>query len=245
MGRRHYKYTSNNRNTDMIPPESRDSMPARPEHPSKDEAEESNLKNNFMKMRETLREEIRKSYREMEEKTNQKMQEIHKSFKETQENAIKQLKETIQTVQDLKTEKEKIKKTQTEEMLEVEKLSKQSALLPVGTGGVSPDGYGSKVPIQWVRVGPILRWFSSSTGWRRNQDPGSLWMGWTTWMGARDPVTTPIWYRKQNEGRGLKYCRVWGHISGSGLREQGFINDNDNDVFLQNRDMQPKQSVNQ
>ncbi|MBV2134526.1 hypothetical protein KRX52_17240 [Pseudomonas sp. MAP12] len=72
-----------------------------------------------MDMIENLREEIRKSFREMEEKTNQKMQEI----KESQENTIKQLKETVQ---DLKTEIETIKKTQTEGMLEVEKLSKQS-----------------------------------------------------------------------------------------------------------------------
>ncbi|MGU7598330.1 hypothetical protein, partial [Enterococcus faecalis] len=72
-----------------------------------------------MKIIENLREEIRKSFREMEEKTNQKMQEIN----ESQENTIKQL---MGTVQDLKTELETIKKTQTEGMLEVEKLSKQS-----------------------------------------------------------------------------------------------------------------------
>ncbi|ERE81496.1 GTPase IMAP family member 3-like protein [Cricetulus griseus] len=118
-GRRQYKNTSNNRKTNMTPPESRDSTPARPEHPNTDEAEESKLKNNFMQMIETLREEVRKSFREMEEKTNQKMQEI----KESQENTIKQLKETVQ---DMKIEIDTIKKTQTEGLLEVEKLSKQS-----------------------------------------------------------------------------------------------------------------------
>ncbi|MEJ1279964.1 hypothetical protein NN561_010901 [Cricetulus griseus] len=119
MERRQYKNTSNNRKTNITPPESRDSIPARHEHPNTDEAEESNIKNNFMQMIETLTEEIRQSSREMEEKTNQKMQEN----KESQENTIKQLKETVQ---DLKTEIETIKKTQTEGMLEVEKLSKQS-----------------------------------------------------------------------------------------------------------------------
>ncbi|ERE82006.1 GTPase IMAP family member 3-like protein [Cricetulus griseus] len=108
--------------TNMTPPEPRDSTPSRHEHPNTEEAEESNLKNNFMEMIENLREEIRKSFREMEEKTTQKMQEIKDSQK-SQENTIKQLKETVQ---DLKTELETKKKTQTEGMLEVEKLSKQS-----------------------------------------------------------------------------------------------------------------------
>ncbi|MGE9715022.1 RBD-like domain-containing protein, partial [Escherichia coli] len=122
MGRRQYKNTFNNRKINMIPPESRDYTPARHEHPNTDDGEENNLKNNFMKMIETLREEIKKSFREMEEKTNQKMQEIKES-QESQENTIKQLKETVQ---DLKTELETIKKTQNEAMMEVEKLSKQS-----------------------------------------------------------------------------------------------------------------------
>ncbi|ERE69698.1 hypothetical protein H671_6g16992 [Cricetulus griseus] len=70
---------SNNRKTNMAPPESRDSTPAR--HPNTEAAEESNLKNNFMQMIENLREEIRKSFREMEEKITQKMQEIKESQK--------------------------------------------------------------------------------------------------------------------------------------------------------------------
>ncbi|ERE91606.1 hypothetical protein H671_1g0824 [Cricetulus griseus] len=94
MRKQQYKNTSNNRKTNMTPPESRDSTPARHEHLNTEEAEESNLKNNFMQMIETLREEIRKSFREMEEKTNQKMQESKESQKKTkkQENTIKQLK---------------------------------------------------------------------------------------------------------------------------------------------------------
>ncbi|ERE88257.1 GTPase IMAP family member 3-like protein [Cricetulus griseus] len=119
MGRRHYKNTSNNRKTNMTPPESRDSTPATPEHSNTDEAEESSLKNNFMQMIETLSKKMRKFFREMEEKTNQKMQEI----KDSQGNTIKQLKETVQ---DLKTEIETMEKTQSGGMLEVEKLSKQS-----------------------------------------------------------------------------------------------------------------------
>ena len=107
----------------MTPSETRDYTPARQDHPETEEAEESNLKINFMEMIENLKEEIRKSFREMEEKTNQKMQEIKESQKSQEETRIKQLKATVQ---DLKNELVTIKKTQTEGMLEVEKLSKQS-----------------------------------------------------------------------------------------------------------------------
>ena len=100
----------------------RDSTPARPEPPNNDEAEKNSFKNNFMQMTETLRQEIRKSFREMEEKTRQKMQELSKSFKEREENTIKRLKETIQTFQDVKIEIDTMKKTQNEGMLELEKL---------------------------------------------------------------------------------------------------------------------------
>ncbi|ERE67208.1 WASH complex subunit FAM21 [Cricetulus griseus] len=55
MGRRQYKNTFNNRKTNMMPPESRDSTPTRPEHPNTDEAEENYLKNNFMEMIEILK----------------------------------------------------------------------------------------------------------------------------------------------------------------------------------------------
>ena len=53
----------------------------------------------------------------MEEKTNQKIQDINKSLKET--------------VQDLKTEIETIKKAQSEGMLEIEKLGKWSGTTDV------------------------------------------------------------------------------------------------------------------
>ena len=43
----------------MTPPESRDSTPKRPEHPNTDEAEENDLKNNFMKMIEALKEDMK------------------------------------------------------------------------------------------------------------------------------------------------------------------------------------------
>ena len=60
-------------------------------------------------MFEAVKEEIKNSLKEMAEKTNKKLEDINKSLKINQEKAIKHMKETIQ---DLKTEIETIKKTQ-------------------------------------------------------------------------------------------------------------------------------------
>lgn len=43
----------------MTPLESKDSTPARHEHGNADEAEENDLKNNFMKIIESLKEDMR------------------------------------------------------------------------------------------------------------------------------------------------------------------------------------------
>ena len=72
-------------------------------------------------MFEFLREEVKNSLKEMEEKTGKKLEEINKSLKENQEKAIKYEKETIQ---DLKTKTETIKKTQTAGILEKENMGK-------------------------------------------------------------------------------------------------------------------------
>ena len=45
----------------MAAPETIVSTPARPEHPNTDESGENNLKNNFMKMTEALKEEKKNS----------------------------------------------------------------------------------------------------------------------------------------------------------------------------------------
>ena len=57
----------------------------------------------------------------MERKTNQKLEDINKSLKENQEKAMKHMKETIQ---DLKTEIDTIKKTQAEGIIETEIMRK-------------------------------------------------------------------------------------------------------------------------
>ena len=63
MGRQQGRSTLNNIKSNRIPPETSGSTTARPEHPNTDEAEENNLKNNFMKMVE----EIKDSLKEAEE----------------------------------------------------------------------------------------------------------------------------------------------------------------------------------
>ena len=59
-------------------------------------------------MFEALKEEMKTFLKEMEEKTNKKLEEINKSLKENQEKAIKRVKEIIQ---ELKTKIETIENT--------------------------------------------------------------------------------------------------------------------------------------
>ena len=64
----------------MAPPEPSGPTIARHEHANTDEAEENDLKNNFMKMIEALKEEMKISLKEMEEKTKRKfLEEIKKT----------------------------------------------------------------------------------------------------------------------------------------------------------------------
>lgn len=52
----------------MVPPEPSGGTTGRPEHPNPEEAEENELYNDFTKMIETLKEEIKNSLKEREEK---------------------------------------------------------------------------------------------------------------------------------------------------------------------------------
>ncbi|ERE66101.1 hypothetical protein H671_8g19693 [Cricetulus griseus] len=60
MRRGQGKSTSNNRKPNMIPPETRNHIPAGPEHHDADEPEENDLKIVFMKMLEGLEEDMKK-----------------------------------------------------------------------------------------------------------------------------------------------------------------------------------------
>ena len=66
----------------MTPVKSSDPKTARHEQPHIDEAEENYLKDNFRRMFETLKVEMKKSLKEMEENTNKKLKNTNKSFKE-------------------------------------------------------------------------------------------------------------------------------------------------------------------
>ncbi|KAL6083568.1 hypothetical protein STEG23_000641 [Scotinomys teguina] len=100
--------------TYMTPSEPTSSPPARPEHTNTEE-EEFITKNDFKKVIE----EIKNSLKELKEKNTKKLAEN----KESQEKVAKQMKKTVQ---DLRIEIETIKKTQTEAMLEIEDLTKQT-----------------------------------------------------------------------------------------------------------------------
>ena len=64
----------------MSAPEPSYPMPERPEYSNASEAQEDDLKTNFMKMKAVLKEEMKKSLKEIEEKTNKKLDEINKSL---------------------------------------------------------------------------------------------------------------------------------------------------------------------
>ena len=119
MGRQG-KNTFNTTKNNMTPVKTSDPTTTRLEQPNIDEAEENDLK---IISGECLKEEMRNSLKEIEEKTNKTLEDTSKYLKENQEKEIKHRKDTIQ---DLKTEIETIKKMQTEGIIETEIMRKQS-----------------------------------------------------------------------------------------------------------------------
>ena len=79
-----------------------------------------------MKMIESLKQEVKNSLKEIDEKNNKKFEEMSKSVKDTLGNQEKTIKQIMETVQDLKTEMEAMKKTQTEGWLDMDNLGKQT-----------------------------------------------------------------------------------------------------------------------
>ena len=65
----------------MTPTKISGSTTARLEHPKADETEENDLKNNLMKMIEAIKEEMKNSLKEIEEKANKILEESNKSLK--------------------------------------------------------------------------------------------------------------------------------------------------------------------
>ena len=108
----------------MITPESSRHTAGRLDLPILKEVDDKNVKCNFMKMMETFNEEGKSSLIETEEKTNKKLEEINKSLTDPQENHEKAIKQVKETVQDLRTKMEVIKKTQIKGRLDMENLGK-------------------------------------------------------------------------------------------------------------------------
>ena len=97
----------------MTSPESRDHATRKIEHPTPEEIEEIDFKQNIMKIIEYLKQDVKNCHKEME-MTNKKVDEMNKSLKDNQENQEKAIKQVRETTQDLKNEIQVMKKTQTE-----------------------------------------------------------------------------------------------------------------------------------
>ena len=67
----------------MTPKKTSDSTTAKHEQLNIDEAEENDLQNNFGRMFEALKEEMKNFLKEMEEKTNKKFEKMNKFLKES------------------------------------------------------------------------------------------------------------------------------------------------------------------
>ncbi|KAL6047071.1 hypothetical protein STEG23_026865 [Scotinomys teguina] len=114
MGRRQCKSTYNNKKNKTSPESSPPPTP-RPEHCNVDKAEENDLKNSLMKMiEEALEGKIKNAIKEIEEKTNKKLEENNKEIEEKN----KKIKEMNKEIEDKNKEMEEIYK-------EIEKTNKK------------------------------------------------------------------------------------------------------------------------
>ena len=77
-----------------------------------------------MKAIESLKQDMKNSLKELDDKYNKKFEEIRKSLNDTLRNQEKTIKQVRETVQEWKTDMEAIKKTQTENWLDMENLGK-------------------------------------------------------------------------------------------------------------------------
>ncbi|KAL6062859.1 hypothetical protein STEG23_027495 [Scotinomys teguina] len=113
MGRRQCKSTHNNIKNKTSPESSPPPTP-RPEHCNVDKAEENDLKNSLMKMiEEALEGKMKNAIKEIEEKTNKKLEENNKEIEEKN----KKIKEMNKEIEDKNKEMEEIYK-------EIEKTNK-------------------------------------------------------------------------------------------------------------------------
>ena len=82
------------------------------------------MNNSLKEIEEKYNKKMEEMSKEMEDKYNKKFEEISKFVNDTLGNQEKTIKQVMESVQELKTEMEAVKKTQTEDRLDMENLGK-------------------------------------------------------------------------------------------------------------------------
>ncbi|KAK7795145.1 hypothetical protein U0070_003059, partial [Myodes glareolus] len=137
MGRRQGKNSSNNLKNNMKTPDTNDPTieglePLKSEEAGKNaimkaiESLKQDVNNSLKELDEKYNKKIEEMSKEMGEKYNKKFEEMSKSMNDTQGNQEKTIKQIMETVQELKTEMESMKKTQNEGRLDMENLGKRT-----------------------------------------------------------------------------------------------------------------------
>ncbi|KAL6083998.1 hypothetical protein STEG23_002517 [Scotinomys teguina] len=124
MGRRQCKSTYNNMKK-KTSPESSPLPTPRPEHCNVDKAEENDLKNSLMKMiEEALEGKMKNAIKEIEEKTNKKLEEMNKEIEDKNkkmEEKDKEIEKTNKKLEEINKEiEEKTNKKLEEKTKEIE-----------------------------------------------------------------------------------------------------------------------------
>ena len=107
------------------------------EHPIPEEVENSvimkaieslkqGMNNSLKEIEEKYNKKMEEMSKEMEDKYNKKFEEMSKFVNDTMGNQEKTIKQVMESVQELKTEMEAVKKTQIEGQLDMENLGKQT-----------------------------------------------------------------------------------------------------------------------
>ena len=136
MGRRQGKISSNNLKNNMKTPDPRDLTTEGLEHPILEEVENNvimkaieslkqGMNNSLKEMEDKYNKKIEEMSKEMEENYNKRFEEMSKSVNNTVGNQEKTIKQVMESVQELKTEMEAVRKTQSEGRLDMENLGKQ------------------------------------------------------------------------------------------------------------------------
>ena len=137
MGRRQGKNSSNNLKNNTKTPDPSDLMTEGLEHPIPEEVENSviikaieslkqGMNNSLKEIEEKYNKKMEEMSKEMEDKYNKKFEEMSKFVNDTLGNQEKAIKQVMESVQELKTKMEAVRKTQSEGRLDMENLGKRT-----------------------------------------------------------------------------------------------------------------------